>query len=134
MICDLVGSKNAAITKDAACHVQLYLIAYIYFLEFTAVKFITGFCSGHDQMPKFCRSHSPAWSHIGQSSGWLINNISTIPLRASNNFRRSDVLHFHAIHHGGTARGYQFWHRARVFFRTFGHLNQTGTAFTAAIL
>src|SRR5678809_47086 len=31
-----------------------------------------------------CRSHSPAWSHIGQSSGWLINKNSTTPFLASS--------------------------------------------------
>src|SRR3984885_6678272 len=29
-----------------------------------------------------CRSHSPPWSQIGQSSGWLISRNSIVPLRA----------------------------------------------------
>src|SRR5690606_11076085 len=32
---------------------------------------------------KSCSLHSPALSQFGQSWGWLINNISTPPLRAS---------------------------------------------------
>ena len=30
-----------------------------------------------------CKSHSPPWSHIGQSKGWLIKRNSITPLRAS---------------------------------------------------
>ena len=29
-----------------------------------------------------CRSHSPPWSQIGQSSGWLISRNSITPWRA----------------------------------------------------
>ena len=29
-----------------------------------------------------CRSHSPPWSQIGQSSGWLISRNSITPSRA----------------------------------------------------
>ncbi len=41
----LVGNKNAAVTQDAARHVQLYLITNINLLECTAVKLVTGFGS-----------------------------------------------------------------------------------------
>src|ERR1041385_3579202 len=34
-----------------------------------------------------CRSHSPPWSQIGQSSGWLISRNSITPSRAFFNLR-----------------------------------------------
>src|SRR5690554_8081693 len=32
---------------------------------------------------RFCKSHSPAWSQTGQSSGWLISKNSDTAFRAS---------------------------------------------------
>ena len=45
LVGDLVGSKHTAVAKDAACHVQLYLIADVDLFKCTAVKFIAGFLS-----------------------------------------------------------------------------------------
>ena len=115
VIRDLVCNINTSVTQNTTCHVQLYLVSNIYFLESATIKFVAGI--SNTMLKREILQMTFTSLITNRTIQWMINQ------KYFNNtfacfyyFGRSNVLHFHSIHHTSSTRCDQLRHRARILF------------------
>lgn len=130
---ELVGNKNAAITKYATGHVQLDIFTKVVFFEGTLLVFETGaFFSMF--IAKILEVAFAGLVADGTIKGMIKQQEFSNACTGIEYAIARDIFYDHSIHYIGATTCNQFGHGAWIGGGTGGNFNQAGAAFTTTVL